>query len=625
MMGRSRRRLLAGAFIAVGMVPSVASAAPGSETDTRLNETSAWPAREVVLSLPAKRILKDSDVAVVENGLRVDGATVTSAASDPHRGVVLVIDTSLTMRGEPIRQAMIAAQAFASHRSRSTPLGVIFFSGEPRVALRPTTNPVAIRTTLGVGPALTRGTRIFDAAAAGINALHKASLTSGSVVVLSDGAEAQRGSSIAPEGLAALAKRSGVRIFSVGLDSRSFSPRSLEIMSALTGGRYGQAARPKDLPPIFNALGERLSSEYLVRYRSTVPAGTPVLVHVGVSGNPENAALRYTAPNFDVPNVGLRRPHESSGLSPSRVLVVSTILFVVLMLAFYLIFRPERRSVISRVGDFSGGSAVHAPTLGDVREVKRKKERKPSARWERYRDTVELAGLSVDAANLALATVGVATAIAAYAVFAAKNAALLLLVPAVPVGVRMLVSSRLTARRRAFEDQLPDNLQVLASGLRAGYSFSAAMAAMADDADEPSRTEFLRASTDEQLGVDVAAALHAVGERMDSPETEYVGIVARMQRESGGNTADVLEQVIETVRERQKLKRMVSGLTAQGRFGGAIVSAMPVVVGVGMAILNPGYFDPMFHSVAGILLLAMGVIMLIAGWLVIRKVVNVEP
>jgi tight adherence protein B len=195
----------------------------------------------------------------------------------------------------------------------------------------------------------------------------------------------------------------------------------------------------------------------------------------------------------------------------------------------------------------------------------------------------------------------------------------------IPFAVRAFVLSRLTKRRRAFEDQLPDNLQVLASALRAGYSFSAGLASMADDAPEPSRTEIRRASTDEQLGVDVSDALRTVAERMDSDELEYVGIVARMQREAGGNTAEVLDQVIETVRSRQQLRREVRTLTAQGRFGGMIISIMPIVVAVAMAIIHPGYFDPMLSSALGVALIFASILMLGLGWLVIRKVVDVEP
>lgn len=617
----SRRYLFV--LAAAGMALAPVSAKAQSGVDLRVNEATTWPDRQLVLSLPAKRVLSKDQIAILEEGEPVHNPKIVSESRNRKRGVVLAIDASLTMRGEPIRQAMIAARSFSRRRSTNTPLGVIFFSGPNRIALRPTIDRSRIRTTLAVGPALSRGTKIYDAAAASIGALREAGLTSGAVIVLSDGAEAQRGSAIAPAALTSLARRSNIRIFSVGLKSRSFSAAPLRKMAAATGGRYGQAARPQDLPPLFAALGERLSAEYVVNYRSTQPAGASVQVEALVDGFLGAASVGYRAP--ELPMIGVKPRFEtnaSSGLDINRVVMLAIAFFVVIALALFLVLRPKQRSVVARVTDFAGLSGTPAPTLTTVRPRKR---RDPSDRWRRYAEVVELSGVRLTPAALALWSAIGTTILAWYLGFGIGRPPLMILALAVPLGVRALVLSRLKARRRQFEDQLPDNLQVLASALRAGYSFSAGIASMADDAPEPSRSELRRASNDEQLGMDVAEALATVGERMESPEIQYVGIVARMQREAGGNTAEVLDQVIETIRARQQLKRMVRTLTAQGRFGGIVISVAPIVVSVGMAIINPGYFDPMFESLLGIGLLLAGTVMLISGWLIIRKIVNVEP
>ena len=112
--------------------------------------------------------------------------------------------------------------------------------------------------------------------------------------------------------------------------------------------------------------------------------------------------------------------------------------------------------------------------------------------------------------------------------------------------------------------------------MRAGHSFAGALQQAADGATEPRAPRLQRAVTDERLGVPIDVALAAVGRRMRNDELEYVGLVANLQRETGGNTAEVLDRVIETTRARQQLRRLVRTLTAQGRLGGAIVSALPV-------------------------------------------------
>jgi tight adherence protein B len=586
-----------------------------------LNQTK-WPLREFVLTLPSKRILQRRDVGVLENGRNVRGLKVTSQANNRKRGVVLAIDSSLTMRGEPIRQAMIAARSFARRRSESTAVGIIFFSREPRVALAPTTNASNIHTALSVGPAVTRGTKIYDAAAAGIQALKKAGLTSGAVIVLSDGAEAVNGSAITPRALATQARAANVRIFSVGLDSASFNPASLRLMADSTGGRYGQAARPQDLPPLFAAIGDRLSSEYLVSYDSTAPAGDPVKVDVNVAGTSGATVLNYRAPALAAPSTNFAS-HGSDGLSPARIMLLAISLFLVVGMLLFLLMRPKRRSIVARVTDFAvPGGGIASPSIEHIRPPR---ARKSSDRSRRLAETLELAELSISPGGLVLLTLLGTFLVAFYFGALADRPPLMILAILVPLGVRVFVLRRLNSRRLAFAEQLPDNLQVLASALRAGYSFSAAMASMAEDAPEPSRSEFRRASNDEQLGTDISDALETISHRMDSPETEYVGIVARMQREAGGNTAEVLDQVIETIRAREQVKRLVRVLTSQGRLGGLIITGMPIVAVVGMSIQNPGYFDPMFESPAGVILIIAGVLMLIGGWLIIRKIVDVEP
>ncbi|MEY2569990.1 MAG: tight adherence protein [Acidimicrobiaceae bacterium] len=619
---RARLKLLALAgAVGVMLMPATAGAAGG--VDVHLNEAAKWPDRELTMSLPSKRVLSNRQVVVRENGHPVREAKVTPASTNRKRGVMLVIDTSLTMRGEPIREAMIAARSFTRRRSENTPVGIIFFSGPARVALKPTTDALRLKTALAVGPAVSRGTKIYDAASMGINTLRDAGLTSGAIVVLSDGAEAARGSAISSDALAAEARGADVRIFSVGLSSPSYDPRSLRTMAHTTGGRFAEAKRPKDLPPLFAAIGDRLSAEYLVSYRSVAPAGDPVQIDASVAGFDDTDVISYRAPALSVAGLEPKSvANASNGLDPLRVVLLAIVFFLVVGLVLYFMLRPKQRSLISRVSDFAGVVGLAAPTMADVR---RKPERERSARWQRYSEAIQLADIKLTPAALALWTLVGMLVFAWYIAFASGRPPLLFMVLAIPLGVRWYVVRKLAERRRLFEEQLPDNLQVLASALRAGYSFSAGLASMAEDAPEPSRTELQRASNDERLGVDVAEALEAIAKRMDSPEIEYVGIVARMQREAGGNTAEVLDQVIDTIRSRQQLNRMVKVLTTQGRMGGGIITAVPIVCAVGMSILHPGYFDPMFESTLGVILMFAGVVMLTCGWLIIRKIVDVEP
>src|SRR5205814_5904126 len=196
--------------------------------------------------------------------------------------------------------------------------------------------------------------------------------------------------------------------------------------------------------------------------------------------------------------------------------------------------------------------------------------------WGRFLDELELAGITWSPRRIVLFTF-IGTFFFIWFLSLVTHSTLVALIGlGIPFAVRGVIRRRVTRKRQLFSEQLPDNLQVLASALRAGHSFIGALSVVVEDAPEPSRSEFRRVIADEQLGVSLEDALHVVVERMDNRDLEQVALVAAVQRSSGGNTAEVLDRVVETIRERFELRRMVRTLTAQGRMSRWVVSALPV-------------------------------------------------
>jgi len=194
----------------------------------------------------------------------------------------------------------------------------------------------------------------------------------------------------------------------------------------------------------------------------------------------------------------------------------------------------------------------------------------------------------------------------------------------IPLVVRWYLKRGLNRRRLQFAEQLPDNLQVLASALRAGHSFIGALSVVVDDAPEPARSEFQRVIADEQLGVPLDQALHVVVERMDSRDLEQVALVAALQHETGGNTAEVLERVTDTIRERFELRRTVRTLTAQGRMSRWVLTLLPIFLFLFVNLINPGYMHILYSSTVGKVLLVLAAISVTIGSLVIKRIVNIK-
>ena len=133
-----------------------------------------------------------------------------------------------------------------------------------------------------------------------------------------------------------------------------------------------------------------------------------------------------------------------------------------------------------------------------------------------------------------------------------------------------------------------------------------------------------RVVADEQHGVPVQTSLQIVADRMASTDLEQLAMVAELQRESGGNAAEVIDRVAETVRERFDLKRLVDTLTMQGRMTRWIVSALPVGIVLILQIENPHYLHPLIASTAGKIGLGLAVAWAVAGSLVIKKIIEIE-
>jgi tight adherence protein B len=244
--------------------------------------------------------------------------------------------------------------------------------------------------------------------------------------------------------------------------------------------------------------------------------------------------------------------------------------------------------------------------------------------WGRFLDELELAGITWSPQRIVLFTF-IGTFIAIWFLQIISGSAIVAMLGlAIPFVVRALIRRKVARKRQQFSEQLPDNLQVLSSALRAGHSFIGALSVVVEDAPEPSRSEFRRVIADEQLGVPLEDALHVVVERMESRELEQVALVAAVQRSSGGNTAEVLDRVTETIRERFELRRTVKTLTAQGRLSRWVVSILPVFLLLVITLINPHYMHALYGSGGGRVALVVAALMVTAGSLVIKRIVNIK-
>ena len=626
-----RRRRFLTTLSALLVLVGVAAATASAEGELSLSETGGarFPDRQFVLSLPAGMYLDEGRVEVRENGERVSRVSVVPAdeAGTGQFGVVLVIDASMSMRGRPIEDAVAAARAFAARRTATQQLAIVAFNSKPRVVLPFTTDGQAIDAALAAPLPLAHGTHIYDGVATGIRLLEDADVAAGSIVVLSDGADT--GSATSLRDVSGLAGDARIRVFSVGLRSKSFKPGPLDALATQAGGEFSEATSSTDLERIFDALGAKLASEYLLRYRSAAPPHTDVRVAVVVEGVDGFAGIEYRTPALpEEPGAPFHRSAAERFLrSAAGMVAVAAAAALLIALGIAVLMRPRARTLRRRMAEFVTLAAPEAEAQrARQRELLLARAEKSFERarwWGRFKQDLELADINTPAAYIVAGTAG-GTLVAVWILYLIGGLLVAWVGLAVPFIVRTVIRRKLDRKRRKFADQLPDNLQVLSSALRAGHSLVGALSVVVEDCPEPSRTEFRRVIGDEQLGIPLEEAFNVVAGRMASRELEQVALVAALQRETGGNTAEVLDRVAETIRGRFELRRLVRTLTAQGRMSRWVVSLLPVVLLLLITSISPAYMRPLYVNPVGRVMLVVAAVMIVAGSLVIRRIVDIK-
>ncbi len=179
-------------------------------------------------------------------------------------------------------------------------------------------------------------------------------------------------------------------------------------------------------------------------------------------------------------------------------------------------------------------------------------------------------------------------------------------------------------RLKQFESQLPDALQLLAGTLRAGYSMPQGLDAVSTEIADPMGQELRRAITETQLGREIEDALAGIAERLDSADFAWAVMAIGIQREVGGNLAELLLTVAETMIQRERLHREVNALTAEGRVSAGILSLMPPALGLVMWVMNPAYIEILFSRRIGLAMLGAAVVSGLVGLAWMKKVITID-
>lgn len=308
---------------------------------------------------------------------------------------------------------------------------------------------------------------------------------------------------------------------------------------------------------------------------------------------------------------------------PAIVLISGVALcFVALVLIFLVVLKPRQSPVpLDRRRPFGDASRT---TLGRLTDSTVSVLNKRFGGGPYRRSKLEDAGLRMSPADFLIMVVAAAAVLGVIGLLLSGIGTALVLAALAPFSALAYLALLASRRRAKFDEQLGDNIMLISGGLRAGHSILRSIDAAAQEAAVPSSEEFARIINETRIGQDLQEALTDTAIRMQSDDFGWIGQAIQINREVGGDLAEVLDHVGETIRERGQIKAQVKALSAEGRLSAMILLALPFGIALMLMVVNPAYLSVLTSNVLGWVMLGTGAVMMVIGSLWLRKIVQIK-
>jgi tight adherence protein B len=592
----------------------------------------------ILVSVPPGAAVDLSKVSVTIDGNEAAStAANASSATGLKRTAVLAIDTSNSMTGARFAAAKAAAMAYLSSVPNNVYVGIVTFDDQPVRRLEPTLDRNAAKSLLSK-LTLKLHTALYD----GVRAAISMAGTEGarSILILSDGQDTTK---TTIDQVTAAIKTAGVLVDAVALEQTSSQSGPLRTMTTAGKGQFINAD-PAALQAEFQKEAAALARQIVITAK--IPDGfTKQEATVAVSLVAGDQTLKTQA---FVPVQGPASPDAPSvaggssgggGIQISKPVLYGGVLALGLGLVLLLTMLTsmattavDRSSIESRIAQFTAPESErkkHPDGDGqDLRETAKQAAadmlRRNESLEARIANRLEAAGSGFKPSEWLLLHGAIAIGSGFVGLLLAKGVGLLIFLALGVVLPWVYLGFKRSRRLAAFGAGLADTLQLMSGSLSAGLSLAQSVDTIVREGNEPITSEFKRVLVETRLGVPVEDALEGVSKRMESKDFTWVVMAIRIQREVGGNLAELLNTVADTLREREYLRRQVKTLSAEGRLSAWILGLLPPLFMLYLTITKWDYVKPMYTTPVGWLMLIVAGVILTVGSFWMSKVVKVE-
>jgi tight adherence protein B len=639
----TRRGAFAGVVVAVALALVPAAAARADGVAVRVREASLGAngaARLVVQVTGADRTFGPQDFGITEAGAAAKDVKVSLLSPGSERGlaVALVLDVSGSTAGRPIADAKSAAAAFANGLPQGTRVEVVAFSDRARTVAGFTTDRGAVGRAVS-SLAAKGGTALYDAIVLASSTLARTQAL-GNVVVFTDGADTASSAKLADA--VSAARDAGAPVTVIELQTPDRDAVASRALAERTGGRRLDVAGSSGLQAAFGAAARDVASQYVVTYNAARAGGVrDVEVGVSVAGARDSVIALTPAASSGSAAAGAAAAAVATIARRSLLggalglwLGVGAAFAGLLVLFWTLLYRPRANVAVESLQRglkvyARGGAPREAQQAADgfVRKVAAAADHLPRPRgWEhRLQATLDRAAWPLRASEFLGIQLGGAVlgAIVGDVLLAKWWLAIVLggFAAAVP---SLLLMRRISKRMTQLMTQLPDTLQLISGSLQAGYGFMQAIDTLVKEAPQPTASEFGRVLAEARLGMPVEDALESMAERLASEDLKWVVLAINIQRQVGGNLSSLLRTVAETLRERERVRRQIKVLSAEGKLSAYILGALPFGIAGYLMMVNPQFIKQLTGERLGRMMIGGAVVLMGAGIAWMRKVIRIE-
>jgi tight adherence protein B len=556
------------------------------------------------------------------------------------RSLVIVLDKSASMaKGGLLDRVRNGLEDVVSLLGDDEPVALVTFDKDVDVVATPTTNHQEVLKRLDAVRTGSQESALFDGVSKGASLVEATKTLQPNVLLFTDGFD-DVSATTRPEILTDLSQ-AGANLFTMSygvLDTND--TRILAELVQRAGGDAVGTTDPKGLGGAFDAVKKTLTNQYVVTFASAAQQQGATKVELSAAGT---EATKSYVPGSVARGSASLDPTEVQG-SPlpdffstgtGKLLGVAA-MFIAVALAVYAVasLLTKSESVLdSALNPYLDGwapeeeeeSSGFAQTAIFQRAVELTEE------FAERQGMLEKVEKKLEQANLPLRA---AEAIFVYAVATVVLAGIMLVLNGLFLGVIIgffvamippaILNFMAKRRQKQFEAQLPDMLQLLSGSLRAGYSLMQGVEAVSQEVAEPMGKELRRVVTEARLGRELEESLDGVAERMESADFEWAIMAIRIQREVGGNLAELLLTVGETMISRERMRREVAALTAEGKISAIVLGILPPAMAGVMYVVNPSYMQVLFQETMGQIMLGAGILMMVVGFAWMMRTIKIE-